>query len=407
MKFVETAQPVSEINLASLDTFVQEDLMGCFAKLRAEDPVSWHQHPDSGKKGFWAFVRYNDIIEIILDTETFTSSDGIQVMFEDDMPHASQHSMLEMDPPEHSKYRKIVSPEFTPRACAKIEPQIQRRVSQLLDNMESKAEGDFIEDFATPLPMGVFFDLMGVAEADHARVLELAERNFFAADPTFGGDKTGTAEAGREIQEYGRWLGRQRRQDPKDDVMSVLAHSKVDDELLSVDELGSFFGLLGSAGADTTRSSLAYGLDALTMFPEQKDLWVTDIDGHASTAADEIIRWASAGLHMRRTATRDVEKGGRQIKKGDKVSVWFVSGNRDEEIFDEPHAFKITRQPNPHMSFGLKGPHFCLGAHLSKLEIRVAFTSLLKRFPRIEAKEPLKRLRSNFLNAPIAQPVQF
>lgn len=406
MKFIETDQPISEINLASIDTFMREDLMGCFAKLRAEDPVSWHQHPDSGKKGFWAFVRYNDIIEIILDTETFTSSDGIQVMFEEDMPHASQHSMLEMDPPEHSKYRKIVSPEFTPQALAKIEPQIQRRVSQLLDNMESKSDVDFIEDFATPLPMGVFFDLMGVAEADHARVLELAERNFFAADLSFGGNKAGTAEAGREIQEYGRWLGKRRRQDPKDDVMSVLAHSMVDDELLSVDELGSFFGLLGSAGADTTRSSLAFGLDALTMFPEQKNLWLRDIDAHAKTGTDEIIRWTSAGLHMRRTATRDVEKGGREIKKGDKVSVWFVSGNRDEEIFDEPHAFKIARKPNPHMSFGLKGPHFCLGAHLSKLEIRIAFTSLLKRFPGIEAKERLKCLRSNFVNAPIAQPTR-
>ena len=142
------------------------------------------------------------------------------------------------------------------------------------------------------------------------------------------------------------------------------------------------------------------------MFPEQKNLWLRDIDAHAKTGTDEIIRWTSAGLHMRRTATRDVEKGGREIKKGVKVSVWFVSGNRDEEIFDEPHAFKIARKPNPHMSFGLKGPHFCLGAHLSKLEIRIAFTSLLKRFPGIEAKERLKCLRSNFVNAPIAQPTR-
>ena len=406
MQFVESFLPVSEINLASLDTFERDDFLGCFATLRKEAPISWHQHPDSGSKGFWAIVRYQDILDVILDTESFSSRDGIQAMFEDGVPRASRNSMLEMDPPEHSKYRKVVSPEFTPRALSKIESSIQARIDALLDKMAGKSDIDFVQDFATGLPMSVFFDLMGVSEADHERMLHLADRTFFSADPRFGGDQAGAAEAGREFQAYGRWLGEQRREEPTDDVMSVLAHSEIDGAPLTIDELGAFFGLLGSAGADTTRSSLANGLDALRLFPDQKTLWLQDIDGHAAGAADEIIRWASSVFHMRRTATRDVTLLGQEVKQGDKVVVWFVSGNRDEEVFDAPHRFDITRSPNPHMSFGLRGPHFCLGAPLARLQVRLAFSALLKRFPDIEAITPLQRLRGSFINGPASLPAR-
>ena len=400
MKFVNTTKSASMINLASLDTILGEDLMGCFAKLRTENDISWHQHPDSGNNGFWAFVKYKDINKIITDTKTFTNSEGIQVIFERDMPHASQHSMLEMDPPEHSKYRKVVSSPFSPRGTSMLEPRIRNRVETLLIGMEGRKKIDFLEEFAKPLPMTVFFDLMGVPETDHSRIMDLADRGFFAADPSFGGDQQGLVEAGMEIQEYGRWLGEKRRHNPKDDLTSIIAQAQLDDRLLSLDELGAFFGLLGSAGADTTRSALAYGLDALTNYPKQKQLWLEDIDGHALKATDEIIRWASPAYHMRRTATKNIEIRGRAIKKGDKISVWFISGNHDEDVFDKPHDFNITRDPNPHISFGLKGPHYCLGVHLAKLEVRIAFCELLRRFPDIESTGPITRLRSNFVNSP-------
>jgi len=406
LEFVETTRKLAEIDLGALDTFAAADLLGCFARLRAEAPVSWHRHPDSGARGFWAVVRYRDIATVLTDPATYSSRDGVQLLFEGDMDRASRNSMLEMDPPRHTRYRKVVSAQFSPRGLRKTEPAIRRRIDALLDGLEDRDEIDFVRDFATPLPMGVFFDMMGVPEADHARMLDLADRTFFSADPRFGGDPEGVAAAGREFQDYGRWLGARRRAAPKDDLMSALAFAEVDGAQLSADELGAFFGLLGSAGADTTRSSLANGLDALRQFPDQKRIWLEDVEGLAPGATEEILRWASAVFHMRRTAVRDVELGGRRIREGDKVAVWFVSGNRDEAVFDDPHRFDVRRRPNPHMSFGLQGPHFCLGAHLARLQIRLAYTALLRRFPDVEAAAKLERLRGNFINGPGPLPAR-
>jgi cytochrome P450 len=397
---------LDEINLASLDVIMRADFHGLFAKLRRERPVSWHQHPDSGKKGFWAIVRYDDIVAISRDTATFSNTEGIQLMFEGDLPHASEGSMIEMDPPKHTRYRKIVGPTFSSVGVAKLESQIRDRVRAILDDLEGKDDIDFVRDFATPLPLGVFYDLMGVPREDQRRMLQLADRTFFSADPRFGGDQKGVGEAGKEIQAYGRWLAEQRLKEPKSDLMSALVNATVEGERLTLDELGSFFGLLGSAGADTTRSSLSYGLAALTQFPEQKEVWLRDIDGLAASATEEIVRWASPTMHMRRTATRDTEVGGQKVKAGDKVVLWFVSGNRDETKFKDPFAFDVRRSPNPHMAFGMGGPHFCLGAHLAKLEIRVAYSELLKRYPKIVASGPVDRLRSNFINGPYALPAK-
>jgi cytochrome P450 len=253
----------------------------------------------------------------------------------------------------------------------------------------------------------VFYDLMGVPTADQHRMLELADRTFFSSDPRFGGDNAqGIGEAGREIQAYGRWLAEQRRKTPKSDVMSVLVQTQIDGKSLSAEELGAFFGLLGAAGADTTRSSLTYALRALGDFPDQKALWLQDIEGHAASATDEIVRWASPTMHMRRTATGEAEIAGQRIAPGDKVAVFYNSGNFDERRFDRPHEFNILRSPNVHLAFGLGGPHFCLGSHLAKLEIRIAFTELLRRFPEVEPTGPAERLRSNFINAPYALPAR-
>ncbi|WP_051242360.1 cytochrome P450 [Azohydromonas australica] len=401
-----TELTTSEINLASIDTFSRPDLPALFRKLRQEAPVSWHQHPDSGKNGFWAVVCYDDIVAVSRDTATFSNRHGVQVLFEGDMPHAGEGSMIEMDPPEHTRFRRLVGPTFSSMSVAKLQDQIRSRVIEILDGLEGKDEIDFVRDFATPLPLGVFYDLMGVPAADQRRMLELADRTFFSADPRFGGDQHGIGEAGREIQAYGRWLAEQRIKEPKDDVMSSLAAATIDGQRLTPADLGAFFGLLGAAGADTTRASLSYGLRALSDFPEQKTAWLQDLEGQAAGAVEEIVRWASPTMHMRRTATRDTQIAGQAIAAGDKVAVWYASGNFDESKFDQPYRFDIGRKPNPHMAFGMAGPHFCLGAHLAKLEIRIAYTELLRRYPEIEATGPVDRLRSNFINGPFSLPAR-
>jgi cytochrome P450 len=392
------------INLASLDTFLRPELPDLFAKLRRDAPVSWHRHPDSGKKGFWALVRYDDIVAASKDTTTFSNREGIQVIFEGDLPHAGEGSMIEMDPPEHTRLRRLVGPTFGSMSVAKMRDQIRARVLKILDDLDGKDAIDFVRDFATPLPLGVFYDLMGVPAEDQRRMLELADRTFFSGDPRFGGDQRGIGAAGSEIQAYGRWLAELRQKEPKNDVMSALVAASIDGQRLTPSDLGAFFGLLGAAGADTTRSSIAYGLKALTDFSDQRHFWLQDIDGKAVSAVEEIVRWASPTMHMRRTATRDTEVRGQKIAKGDKVAIWYASGNFDEAKFARPHQFNIARSPNPHLAFGMGGPHFCLGAHLAKLEIRIAFSELLRRYPQIEATGPVDRLRSNFINGPFSLP---
>jgi cytochrome P450 len=212
-------------------------------------------------------------------------------------------------------------------------------------------------------------------------------------------------EAGMELQAYGRFLAQKKRDKPADDIMSSIATAEADGERLTINELGSFFGLLGGAGADTTRATIVYSMEALSLFPDQKELWIQDLDGRAVGAIEECIRWATPTMHMRRTATRDTRIAGQDIKAGDKVSIWFASGNRDATKFPQPYRFDISRSPNLHMGFGMAGAHFCLGAHLARLELRIALTELLRRFPNIQATGPGNRLRSNFINGPYELPV--
>lgn len=402
----ETSLSLAEINLGAMDTYLRPDLPGIFRKLRHEAPVSWHQHPDAGKRGFWAVTRHADIVAVSKDTGTFSNREGIQIIFEGDLPHAGQGSMIEMDPPEHARMRRLVGPAFSSMGVSRLSERIRDRVCTILDSLAGQQEIDFVRDFATPLPLGVFYDLMGVPSADQRRMLELADRTFFSGDPRFGGDTLGIGEAGLEIQAYGRWLAEQRRKDPKDDVMSTLVAATIDGQSLTSEELGAFFGLLGAAGADTTRSCLGYALRALSDFPDQKALWKTDLDGLALSATEEIVRWASPTINMRRTATQDTEIAGQKIAKGDKVAIFFASGNFDETRIEDPYRFNIQRSPSLNMAFGMGGPHFCLGAHLAKLEIRIAYTELLRRYPDIEATGPAARLRSNFINAPYALPAR-
>lgn len=396
---------LDEINVAANATFMRPDLHGIFRKLRLERPVSWHQHPDSGQKGFWAVTRYEDIVAVNRKPDIFSNSQGIQAIIENDSPRAGKGSLIEMDPPEHTKYRRLLMEAFTSKAVLRLSERIERAVEQTLDRLVGRSSFDVVSDFATPIPLQFFYDLVGVPSEDQAEILELADLLFFGADPRHGGKREAMQEAGIKLQAYGRQLGLKKRENPGDDLMSILAAAEVDGRPLTEVELGSFFGLIGGAGADTTRAVLAWGVNALCQHPEQKALWMSDLEGFADTAVDEIIRWATPTMFMRRTALQDTEIAGQAVKAGDKVLLWWVSGNRDETVIENPNQFDITRKPNRHMAFGVGGPHYCLGVHLARLEIKMALMALLKRFPNIRADVPATRLEGNFINGPKALTV--
>jgi cytochrome P450 len=402
-----TTLGLDEINLAGFDFWMRDDVDGALAKLRREQPVAWHQHPDSGK-GFWSLTRYDDVLAATRDWETFSSAFGIQVMTDpEDMERFRLRSMISTDPPRHTKLRGIVNRGFTPRMVAKAEESVRRRAREIVDAIAPKGEVEFVSEVASVLPVAIICDMMGVPETDRPRLLDFTNRLLAGGDAEYGGTKDTLKEAGDALREYGLWLGRSRLEHPQEDLTTTLVRAEVDGEALPPEDVGPFFLLLIAAGNETTRNAISHGLWALTRFPAEKQRWLEDLDGHAMLAAEEIVRWASPLLHMRRTVTRDTAFAGVKMGQGDKVAMWYISANRDEAHFADPYRFDITREPNPQGGFGTGGPHFCLGAHLARREIVVMFTELLRRLPDIVATGKPEKLRSNFIHGIKRLPAAF
>jgi len=403
-----TTLALDEINLASFDFWARDDVHGALAKLRRERPIAWHQHPDSGK-GFWSVTRYDDVAAITRDHETFSSAWGIQVMTDpEDMQRLSAiRSMISTDPPRHTRLRAVVNRGFTPRAVARAEESVRRRAREIVDVVAPKGEIEFVSEVASVLPVAIICDMMGVPEADRSHLLGLTNRLLAGGDPEYGGTKDTLLKAGAELRDYGLRLGRSRLERPQEDLTTTLVHAEVDGEAMPPEDLGPFFLLLIAAGNETTRNSISHGLWALTQFPDEKRRWLEDLDGRATLAAEEIVRWATPVLHMRRTVTRDTAFGGVEMHKGYKVAMWYLSANRDEAHFADPYRFDIARDPNPQGGFGTGGSHFCLGAHLARREIVVMFTELLRRLPDIEAIGAPEKLRSSFIHGIKRLPAAF
>jgi methyl-branched lipid omega-hydroxylase len=403
-----TPLAVDDINLASFDFWMRDDVEGALAKLRRERPVAWHQHPDSGK-GFWSLTRYDDVAAATRAWDTFSSSFGIQAMMDpEDMSQLTAiRSMISTDPPKHTKLRSVVNRGFTPRMVAKAEESVRRRARQIVDTIAPKGEIEFVSEVADVLPVAIICDMMGVPEADRPRLLDLTNQLLAGGDPEFGGTKESLRKAGEELRDYGLWLGRSRLEDPQNDLTTTLVHAEVDGEAMSPEDLGPFVLLLIAAGNETTRTALSHGLWAFTQFPEQKQRWLADLEGLAASAAEEIVRWASPVMHMRRTLTRDTVFAGVDMHQGDKVVMWYLSANRDEARFPDPYRFDVTREPNEQGGFGTGGPHFCLGAHLARREIIVMFSELLRRLPDIAATSKPEKLRSNFIRGIKRLPAAF
>jgi len=402
-----TTLTLDEINPGSFDFWLRDDVDGALARLRRERPIAWHQHPDSGR-GFWSLTRFDDIVAASRDWETFSSAYGIQVLTDpEDTDRLGIRSMISTDPPKHTKLRSIVNRGFTPRMVAKAEDSVRRRAREIVDAIAPKGQVEFVAEVSAALPVAIICDMVGVPEADRAMLLDLTNRLLAGGDPEYGGTKESLAQAGHELRDYGLWLGKSRLEHPQEDIATTLVHAELDGEALPPEDLGPFILLLIAAGNETTRNAISHGLWALTQFPDEKRRWLADIDGHAISAAEEIVRWATPVLHMRRTLTRDVTFGGVEMLKGQKIAMWYISANRDEAHFKDPYRFDITRDPNHQGGFGTGGAHFCLGAHLARREVVVMMTELLRRLPDIEATGKPEKLRSNFVHGIKRLPAAF
>ena len=403
-----TTLALDEINLASFDFWMRDDVHGALAKLRRERPIAWHQHPDSGK-GFWSLTRFDDVAAVTRDWQTFSSAYGIQAMMdpEDIERMGAIRSMISTDPPRHTKLRAVVNRGFTPRMVARAEESVRRRAREIVDAIAPKGEIEFASEVSAVLPVAIICDMVGVPEPDRPRMLDLTNRLLGGGDAEYGGTKESLQQAAEELRDYGLWLGKTRLEHPENDLASTLVQAEVDGEAMPPEDLGPFILLLIAAGNETTRTAISHGLLALTQHPDEKRRWLADLDGCAATAAEEIVRWASPVLHMRRTLTRDTTFGGVEMRQGDKVVVWYISANRDEAYCPDPYRFDITRSPNDQGGFGTGGPHFCLGSHLARREIIVMFTELLRRLPDIEATGKPEKLRSNFIHGIKRLPAAF
>ncbi|MFL5826732.1 MAG: cytochrome P450 [Thermoleophilaceae bacterium] len=387
-----------------------------FAVLRRERPVAWQRAPESvmmgpdfETTGYWAVTRYDDVRAVSRDPSTFCSGEG--VMFEDAPPELLEASIsfLGTDAPRHTKLRGLVSAAFTPRQIARIEARIAELAREIVDELAPRGECDFVEQVSRRLPMATISELMGVPDSMRDEVVRHADELVGWNDPDvlLGRDAlemnfqsiiylTGVA---LELADH-------RAEHPADDLMTALVQAEVDGDRLLPEEIGAFFVLLSVAGNDTTRHTTSHGLRALTHNPDQRRLLLEDVEGRVPLAVEEMIRWATAVMTFRRTATRDTELHGQPIAAGEKVVLFYTSANRDEEAFDQPERFDVLRDPNHHVGFGGGGPHYCLGASLARTQLRCIFSELLTRLPDIEAGEP-EYLMGNFINGIKRMPCRF
>jgi cytochrome P450 len=396
----------TSIDLSDHDAFVAAVPHAAFARLRREDPVHWN--PEPGGRGFWAVTRYEDIRHVHRTVDVFSSELGGTSLEDLDPEHIeARKSMIDMDPPRHDQLRGLINRRFTPRAVNVWEDQVRTVTRQVLDEALPKGEFDFVREISSEIPMQVFAEILGIPHDERREIIDIGDRLLGNQDPEYKVPDDDahrhlpfSSPAALEMFEFGRRLAKARRQHPQDDIITQLAF-----EPLTQQEFDVYFVLLATAGNETTRHTITHGLLALLEFPEQLER-LRDDPSLGKPAAEEMLRWATPVHHFRRTAAVDTELGGTEIAAGDKVTTWFVSGNRDESVFDAPDTFDVGRTPNKHMAFGPGGIHHCMGAHLARMEIRIAFEELLARTKAIELTGPPERLRSNFFNGIKRAPVR-
>ena len=411
---------VDEIDLSLREFWLRpvEEREGAFATLRAERPIPFFKEeeipdlPLPVGPGYWALTRHADILEASRNPEIYCSGKGATSI--QDLPEQFNDffgGLINMDDPRHGRQRRIVSRGFTPRALGRLEASVAMRADAVIDRVIERGECDFVAEIAAPLPLEIICDMMGIPESQSEMVFEKTNLILGLGDtelvPDPGNLITAAMGAGAELAALMNEMAEVRRKTPQDDLTSAILNADLEDGAMTGEELASFFILLVVAGNETTRNAISHGMKALCDYPEERAKWAADFEGIGSTAVEEIIRWATPVIHMRRTCTRDTVLGAQEMKEGDKVVLWYAAANRDEAVFDEPHRFDVTRTPNEHVGFGGPGPHFCLGANLARREIRVMFDRIFKRLPDLEITGPPDRLQSNFIHGIKRMPCAF
>ncbi len=384
---------------------------GAFLTLRQHDPIRYYPEPimeDSpielpAGNGYYAITRHADVAEISRHPELFCSSKGATSVL--DLPEEMVEyfaGMINTDNPRHARLRRIVSNAFNPRMIRSIEDSIGELADEVIDDICERGLVDVTVDLAAPLPLKIICDLMGVPASAYGEVFRCSNIILSMGDPEY---VTGDVHpiiafitAGAELTALMEDIAAHKMDNPGDDLTSALIHANIDGEALTHGELASFFILLVTAGNETTRNAITHGILAQSLYPEQKALWQADLEGLTPTAVDEIVRWASPVIWMRRTATTTTTIGDHEFQEGDKVLLYYASANRDEAVFEDPFSFSLARDPNPHLGFGAAGPHFCLGAHLARREVGVMLQALHRRLPDLVATGEPDYLRSNFVN---------
>lgn len=378
-----------------------------FATLRAEAPVFRHDDPQV-PEGHWALTRHEDVVFVSRNPEIFSSQEKTALAQEFPREGVEQNRllMLNQDPPLHTHTRSLVNRGFTPRLIGALEERIQAVCDEVVAEAVAKGEGDFVTLCAAELPLIMIAELMGVPQEDRHKVFNWSNRMIGFDDPEFQTSPEDAQVAAMEMFVYANALAEEKRQNLQDDIISKLVSADEQGNMLNELEFDMFFILLAVAGNETTRNAISGGMLALLENPDQWDRLKAD-HSLVPTLADEVVRWSTPVNQFRRTALQDVTVGGVDIKKGDKVLIYYTSANRDETVFENPDQFDIGRNPNPHIGFGGGGPHFCLGRHLAKLELECMFRALAQQVLKVEATAPHRRLRSNFINGIKEMPVKF
>lgn len=399
--------PVDDIT--AHDTYVNGVPHETFKRLRAEDPVHWTPESDGGR-GFWSITKYDDVLQVSRNTDVFSSRMGIRLEDMDPEETEARRTLMEMDAPEHTRLRRMVSRPFAPRSVNAYEDAIRELAGEVIDSLAGSNQFDFVRHVARELPMRMLGRLLGLPDEDLEWLVQRGDALIGNTDPDFTSyvvDRVDTSDyrllpfrspVAIELFEYAANALEERRLRPTNDVLSALLEPTVDGDTLDDLALKNFFTLMVAAGNDTTRYSMTAGLLALIERPELYASIPTMSLEQRKALTEEMLRWSTVTMHFRRTATRDVELRGRQLHAGDKVVMWFSSANFDEEHFEDPYRFVVDRAPNDHVSFGLHSPHLCLGAHLARLEMRVLFEEMAARWSNVVLDGTPERLRSNFIS---------
>ena len=380
------------------------------AELRRTAPVWWNAQPRGASgfddEGYWVVTKHADVLEVSRNSEVYSSEEKTAIIrhaqsVTDESLGMQRLIMLNIDPPQHTKLRGIVSRGFTPRAIANLREALTARAERIVQTALAEGTGDFVTDVAAELPLQAIAELLGIPQEDRGKIFAWSNEMIGYDDPDFAGDSQAAAA---EVVGYAMTMAEDRRACPRDDIVTKLVHAQLDGGNLSSDEFGFFVILLAVAGNETTRNAISHGMLAFLEHPDQWELYQAE---RPQSAVDEVVRWATPVTVFQRTALADTTLGGQQIKAGQRVGLFYRSANFDEDVFDAPERFDIVRSPNPHLGFGGTGTHYCLGVNLARLEIDLMFNAIADGMPGIKLAGPAQRLRSGWLNGMKSLPVTY